>query len=143
MNTDSVLDLVVREYADFHLDDTDEQSTGSSYENHCEYARLFRHWGTELLAEYVEHDPTPLRLAQAKVLLLDRYFEWRASVPKSHRNRIGENGHICLHHTFEWIFLQIRLKQLSIMPVQVFNPPPTPPPPSSPQIAGILLGEEG
>lgn len=141
MSTDNVLDLVVREFANFHLEDAEEETSGPSYENHCEYARLFHHWGLELLAEYVQTNPTPMRLAQAKVLLLDRYFDWRASVPKSHRNRIGENGHICLHHTLELIFLKIRLVQLSIMPVQIFTSPPPPPPPAPPQIAGIFLGE--
>lgn len=143
MSTDRVLDAVVREFADLHLEDVNEENTGPSYENHCGYARLFHHWGTELLVEYIHTDPTPMRLAQAKVLLVDRYFEWRSTIPKSHRMPLGEKGHICLHQVFEQFFLKIRLVQLSVMPVQIFTlPTPPPPPPARPSaLLGITLGE--
>ncbi|MCJ7516551.1 MAG: HAD-IC family P-type ATPase, partial [Methanomassiliicoccales archaeon] len=44
--------------------------------------QVFRVWADGMLEEYVRTNPTPVRLAQAKVLLIDRFFEWRASVPK-------------------------------------------------------------
>lgn len=142
MTTDSVIDAVAREFADFYLEDAEEEEP-DPYANHCRFARIYGRWTAELLATYVYKEPSPVRLAQAKVLLVDSLVDWRATVPKSHRNRIGESGHFCIFHVFERAMHQIRLVQLTLTPPQLFIPAPAPPPPPSvPQIAGIFLGEE-
>ena len=63
--------------------------------------RAYKRSATEMFNVYVGERPTPPRLAAAKVVLTDDFFAPRSSVPKSHRNRIGEHGHKCIFHVFE------------------------------------------
>ena len=52
----------------------------------CPYARKFAEWAATLIS--TSEQPNLIEVNQAKVLLLDRYFEWRSHVPKSHRSRV-------------------------------------------------------
>ncbi len=135
MTTDSVIDAVTREFVDFCLEEA-EDTRAESQANYCAYAQVFQRWADGMLEEYVRANPTPIRLAQAKVLLIDRFFEWRASVPKSHRNRIGENGHVCLFQVFDQVFQQIKLAQLTVTPPLLFLPPSPP----QPLLQSTILG---
>lgn len=136
MSNDPIIESVAREFASFSLDEADEEQVGT-LGNYCQHAQLFHQWTEELLETYVRTGPTPTRLAQAKVFLTDRFMEWRALVPKSHRNRIGDNGHICVFHVFERGWQQIRTVELRLIP-PLYLPPPAP---RLPQIGGIMLGE--
>lgn len=140
MTTDNVIDTVAREFADFCLEDAEEE-TSDPHANYCRDARIYDGWTADLLSTYVYNGPSLVSLTQAKVLLVDSFFDWRSSVPKSHRNRIGENGHFCIFHVFERAMHKIRLAQLTLSPPQLFVPAPPLPTPSPPQIAGIFLGE--
>lgn len=106
----------------------------------CPYALQFETWAIELVRE---HGTTLVSINQGKVLLVDRYFEWRATVPTAHRNRVNDQGHICIFHVFDEAYRTFRTRELSIRPPIIFIPEPKPPlpPPSPPQIAGIFIGE--
>jgi hypothetical protein len=104
----------------------------------CPYARKFAEWSASLIS--VSQEPSLVEVNQAKVLLLDKYFEWRSHVPKSHRNRVGPGGHRCIYHVFEQTYEKLKVIELSLTPPLLFLPPPPPPPPPTPQIAGLFLG---
>jgi hypothetical protein len=110
-------------------------------DGYCGYARKFSEW-VETLPSLVAHKPDILAINQDKVQLLDKYFEWRSYVPKSHRNRTGSKaGHTCIYHVFSETYNTLKVAELSLTPPLLFLPEPPPPPPPSPQIAGIFLGE--
>jgi hypothetical protein len=101
----------------------------------CPFARKFAEWAASLIE--TSKEPELVSVNQAKVMLIDKYFEWRSYVPKSHRNRVGSSGHRCIYHVFEQDYEQLKILELSLTPPLLFLPPPPPPPP---QIAGIFLG---
>ena len=108
----------------------------------CRYAELFAQWCRELLTA-ATGNASVISINQSKVLLVDKYFEWRNSVPKSHRNYLGsEGGHVCIFQVFDSAYRQLRAVELALTPPLLFLPAPPPPPPPPPQIAGIFLGEE-
>ena len=107
--------------------------------SYCAYADRFRKWTGTLctsVGESVKHDNAKAAVAinQAKVLLLDKYFEWRAASPKAHRNRTGE-GHTCLFHVFDETYRTLRAIELSLTPPLLFLPPA--PPPRTPKTLSI------
>jgi hypothetical protein len=102
----------------------------------CPNARKFAKWADKL----VSTSQTLIEVNQAKVLLLDRYFELRNYVPKSHRNRVGPGGHRCIYHVFEQTYEKLKVIELSLTPPLLFLPPPPPPPP---QIPSLFLDMEG
>lgn len=105
----------------------------------CVYALHFAEWTTQLTAN-VAQNPHIVFVNQAKIMLVDKYFEWRNSVPKSHRNRLGNNGHICIFQTFVDAYEQIRVVELSLTPPMLYLPAAVPQA-EPPQIAGIFIGE--
>src|SRR6266508_1190388 len=78
----------------------------------CTYASKFFQW-TETRCTSVgaalrlDHASAAVAVNQDKVLLVDKYFEWRAAAPKAHRNRTSE-GHICLFHVFDETYRTLR-----------------------------------
>jgi len=95
----------------------------------CIYAQHFATWADTLYQEEVS-GPTHIGINQKMLLLTKRFFEWRASVPKAHRDRISGRGHICIFHIFERTFHRLRVLELSLTPPMLFLPPPPPPPPA-------------
>jgi methionine aminopeptidase len=108
-------------------------------EDICEYAKHFRA-STKQYCEPAIHSGDLIQINQCKIRLLDRYFEWKAAVPKSHRNRIGEHSHICIFHIFETAYNSLRIAELSISGPPIYLPPPPPPKPL-PGFAGFYIGE--
>jgi hypothetical protein len=101
----------------FHLLETVEDC--------CEYAKHFHAW-TKQVCEQASRSGDLVQLNQAKVRLLDRYFEWRVVVPKSHRNRTAEHGHLCVFHIFERAYQSLKIAELSLTGPLLFLPPPPP-----------------
>lgn len=105
----------------------------------CTYAQRFAAWAEELCRDFLPKRDL-VALNQAKLLLVDKYFEWRVYVPKSHRYRMGDNGHTCIFHIFEACYQQIKLTELALSPPKLPElqaPPPaavlrTEPPPEPP-----------
>jgi hypothetical protein len=106
-------------------------------DDYCAYARQFAEWTAELAARATQYADA-VAINQAKVQLVDKYFEWRAYVPKAHRLRTGRRaGHTCIFHVFVEAYHALKVAELALTPPLLFLPE-TPPPP---QIAGIFLGE--
>jgi hypothetical protein len=103
----------------------------------CPYAEEFLEWAEALCDE---HCRTLIKIAQAKVLLLDKYYDWRDYVHRSHRFHTGEQGHFCIFHVLDYAYRRLRLAELSLTGPMLFvpKPPPPAPPPSMP--AGTILG---
>jgi hypothetical protein len=96
----------------------------------CAYAAKFKQWAETLclsVGAAVRQDGAGAVVAvnQAKVLLVDKYFEWRAAAPKTHRNRTGDT-HTCLFHVFVETYRTLRAIELSLTPPLLFLPPPPP-----------------
>jgi hypothetical protein len=106
--------------------------------NFCRFAQKFSEWVGELLK--ITPNPSIVSVNQAKVLLLDKYFDWYRAVPTSHR-RIADKGHVCIYQVFRQAYEQLKVVELSLTPPMLFLPSPPPPPPPAPQIAGIFMGE--
>lgn len=98
----------------------------------CKYALEFEKWTKTLITN--DKEITITQVQQAKVLLVDRYFEWRRYVPKTHRNRVGERGHTCIYHVFEQTHDRLKSIELSLTPKTEFFP-------QDPMIGGLFLGE--
>jgi hypothetical protein len=115
-------------------DDFEFSEPGPDY---CPYAEQFHGWA-EALWRTATQRATVVSINQAKVLLLDKYFEWRAAVPKAHRNHLSSStGHTCIFYVFEEAYERLKVVELSLAPPMLFLPEPPPPPP---QIAGIFIG---
>jgi hypothetical protein len=103
---------------------------------YCVYAQRFLAWATQLTTN-VAQAPHIVFVNQAKILLVDKYFEWRHSVPRTHRNRLGSNGHVCIFQTFVDAYDQLRVVELSLTPPPLYLPAA----PEPAQIAGIFIGD--
>ena len=115
-------------------------SQADSQTEWCPPARPFVQWCTNLTAE-AGNQPTLPKVKYAKVLLTDRYFHFRASVGRNHRD---VTRHSCLYQAFVETWeslneLELALAPLELLPgAQHLLAPPGP----RQQVAGILLGEE-
>jgi len=108
----------------------------------CEHARNFLDWGEQLLNAKKEH--TIVSINQAKILLIDKFFEWYHYVPRSHRTKHSKRGHICIFQVLEMLYNRLKIIELGITGPLIFIPPEPPPMKILPRptIAGIVLGED-
>src|SRR6266542_3735140 len=98
----------------------------------CPFAESFSKWAEELVGRTL-HMPSVVAINQAKILLLDKYFEWRSYVPRKHRVIVGQqSGHICIFQIFEQNYERLKLVELSLTPPMLFIPAPPPEPPAEP-----------
>jgi len=140
MSLDRVIAEVAVQYRNFKLEDAQDEPT-SDQANYCNYAVVFEQWAADTLRDYLHQERDAGRIAQAKVRLIDRYFEWRAQVPKSHRNRTGESGHICIFHIFERAYQQIKMMELTLPPPAIIVQPPPSQPRALAEVPAIYIGE--
>lgn len=106
----------------------------------CKYAEAFSNWAESAL--YIEGNVSLVQLNQAKILLVDKYFQFFSIAPKNHRYYFNPKNHICIFQVFLEYYRRIRTRELGITPPMLFIPPPPLPPPPPPQIAGIVFGED-
>ena len=111
----------------------------------CPYAQAFHDWAVR--AHDLGRDPSIISVKQAKIWLIDKYFDWYSIAPRQHRYHLNPRGHTCIFQVFVEFYQQLRALELSLTPlVLIQSPPPPPPPPPPPRIAGIpfaeILGEE-
>jgi hypothetical protein len=122
----------------------DEFTIPEEKPNLCVYAQKFSEF-TEPLCANAARTASVVAVNQAKVLLLDKYWEWYRVVPLRHRSVGSLNGrHTCIFGVFELAYNRLKLIELALTPPMLFLPaplPPVPPPPPPPQIAGIFIGE--
>ena len=112
----------------------------------CRFAAAYQSWAETLITPTLQ-PPTLVGINQAKILLLDKYFEWRNIAPRGHRDKVNTTGHICLWHVFEAAYNRLKEAELSLTPPLLFVPAPppalpAPAPQPPPSIPGIFLGEE-
>jgi hypothetical protein len=134
----------------------------------CAYAQQFGAWAEALVVHLVQvsEDAKPAAIRQAKLLLLDKYMEWRASAPAGHRDYLRaapvrssadreagnghrmfgrrRGGHECLYAVFVATYQTLHQQLLELSPPPLQPPAPRPPasaPAPPPQIAGIFIGE--
>lgn len=107
-----------------------EDFSSPAQPQYCPYSAQFQKWVDKLLASIkpaLKKDSVSAAIAinQAKVLLIDKYFEWLAATPKSHHNRTG-GDHLCLSNVFHNSYLVIKTGELMVSPPLLFLPPPPP-----------------
>lgn len=135
---------------DHWFDDRWDQYTNAEFlkreqeedNDHCSYARKFSEW-IATLPTITTRRPDIITINQDMVQLLNKFFEWYAYVPKSHREKAGRRcGHTCIFQVFVDAYHTLKVAELSLTPPLLFLPkePPPPPPASPPHIAGIFLG---
>lgn len=67
----------------------------------CEHAVAFVAWANERF-EHLSNEPTPATLNQARLELLDKYFDWLQAVSNQHRITVpGANSHVCILEVFQ------------------------------------------
>ena len=102
----------------------------------CPYAQRFSEWTNGLLTS-VSQETTVVSVNQAKLLLQDKWHDWRTVSPKLHRNHLTNRGHICIFQVYEQAYHQLRVLELSLTPPLLFLPPAP-----KPQLPRLFLGEE-
>lgn len=117
----------------------DAFSQGDSQTEWCLPARPFVQWCTNLTME-AGNEPTLPKVKYAKVLLTDRYFHFRASVGRNHRD--VTRTHPCLYQAFVETWESLNELELALAPLDLRPAPATVEAGPRQQIAGILLGEE-
>ena len=118
---------------DFVFGETQEQP-------YCTAAAAFAQWANELV-DRTSQNPGAVSVNQAKVLLVDRYWAWYATVPKRHQNHIGHRDtHVCIFQVFAESYARLRALELSITPPRIVEQPALPPPPVA-RIPALILGE--
>jgi hypothetical protein len=107
------------------------------------FAAAFQPWAETLITSTLRQ-PTTVSINQAKILLVDKYFEWRSVAPRGHRDKMNITGHVCIWHVFEAAYNRLREAEITLTPPLLFvpSPPALPAPVQPPQIAGIFLGEK-
>ncbi len=106
----------------------------------CPYSRQFQAWVDELLQNL--STPSVVQINQAKVLLVDKYFEWKRIVPRTTRNHLGVSGkHYCITNVFEDTYIaKLKAAEIALTPPMLFLPPPPQPP--RPEYPALAFGEE-
>ena len=102
----------------------------------CPYAQKFSEWANGLLLG-VSKKPDIVSVNQAKVLLQDKWHDWRTFAPKLHRNYLSYRGHTCLFQVYEQAYKMLRVLELSLTPPLLFLPPKP-----RRQVPQIFLGDE-
>lgn len=108
--------------------------------NTCTWAREFESW-TRDLVKSVQASPSTERINQAKLGLLDRYYEWRARTPVQHKRPDGKRGkHRCISEVMDETYNKLQAEALKLNPPLLSKPPkpkkplPPPPPPDPPPL---------
>ena len=106
----------------------------------CIYALKFQDWTDELLLFL--KNPDLISINQAKILLADKYFEWKRFVPQSHRLRLGIHGHTCIYQILENAYEKLQIVELSLTKPMLFIPLPPIKPQEPPNFLGLVFGED-
>ena len=104
---------------------------------YCKYAQSLLDWANRELD--LSEAVGIVGLNQAKVILVDKYFEYFCIVPKRHRYHLSPSGHTCIFQVYLELYQRLKASELALSPPKLFLPSPPRP---MPQIAGIFLGEE-
>jgi hypothetical protein len=106
---------------------------------YCVYAHHFWEWATQLTTG-VAKNPNVVAVNRAKITLMDKYFEWRNSVSRSHRDRLGNTSHTCIYQVFVDAHDQLRVVELSLTPPPLYLPEAIEEAEPD-EVTGIFIGE--
>ena len=87
-------------------------------EKYCAYALQYRVWAQALI-ERTLTEPTHIGIAQAKVMLLDKYYEWKVTIAKRHGK-----PHRCISDVLDEAYGVVRAAELALTPPQLYLPQP-------------------
>lgn len=123
MTDDPVIRAVLDKYPDtIHLSDVGEAPEQTNpFAQYCTDSKAYWHYTDEVLNRYVRGSTDQIRLAQAKVLLTDRFLDFRAYATREHRDKLGDKGHTCLYQVWIAAMHEIRTKQLTLDPPRVMK----------------------
>ncbi len=77
----------------------------------------------------------------SKLFLLDRFFQFRASLPRRHRpSSGGRNGHTCIFEVFEAAYNHLRVLELSLAPPPIVTVRPRKPQPRN-RLDALIIGD--
>jgi hypothetical protein len=88
---------------------------------YCLYSRAYWRYADDVLNRYVRGATDLMRLAQAKVLITERYLEARAYATREHRDKLGSKGHICLYQVWLTSMHEVMATQLTLDPPKVLR----------------------
>jgi hypothetical protein len=86
---------------------------------YCAFSLQYRAWALELVGRTLA-ECDHVKIAQAKVMLLDKYYEWKTAIPKNHRRR-----HLCILDVLDEAYQTLKAVELSLTPPQLYLPAPT------------------
>lgn len=89
----------------------------------CPFAERYYSWAEPIMRNALTY-ATHVSINQALVQITKKYREWRNVVPKAHKNRIGEQGHICIFHVWDECCRALEAAELSLTPPQLYLPEP-------------------
>jgi hypothetical protein len=109
---------------------------------YCAFSRQFQAWALDLVRDTLT-EVSHIKIAQAKVMLLDKYYEWKATIPKRHARR-----HLCIADVMDEAYNTLKQAELALTPPQIYLPEPPlkskrrkEAPPSPPARYDSVLGE--
>jgi hypothetical protein len=107
--------------------------------DYCAFSLRYRAWAMELVRSTLA-EPNHIAINQAKVMLLDKYYEWKTAIPRNHRRR-----HLCILDVLDEAYQTLKAAELALTPPQLYLPAPSKrerkkkEPPDEP--TGSILGE--
>jgi hypothetical protein len=121
-----------------------EEASTEPLITHCVYSRLFEA-SIQPICQKALQNLSIVSINQAMFLVFLSYMAYRETVPKSHRNHVGERGHRCIFHVLEGAFFLLKGTSLLVLPGETLFELPTPPQPihiiKKYNYAGFELGE--
>ncbi|HZT34608.1 MAG TPA: hypothetical protein VFA15_01715 [Nitrososphaera sp.] len=64
-------------------------------------------------------EPDHIKINQAKVMLLDKYYEWKITIPKRHAKQ-----HLCILDVLDEAYQSLKAAELALTPPQLYLPEP-------------------
>ena len=125
MADDPVIVEVCQEYDGFTLFDDDERKErdkpADPFSHYCEDSKRYWLYVDKVLNAYVRGSTDLMRLAQAKVLITDRYVEARDRATTGHRDKLGSKHHVCLYPVWIAAMHEVLNKQSELDPPRVLK----------------------
>jgi hypothetical protein len=125
MGDDPVIVQVCQEYESFTLFDDEERKErnrpADPFTHYCEASKRYWRYVDKVLNTYVRGTTDPMRLAQARMLITDRYIEERDSATTGHRDKLGSKHHVCLYQVWLAGFHEILTVHRDLDPPRVLK----------------------
>ncbi len=149
MTDDPVIAAVAAEYASFTFfgEEGEPAEQTDPFAQYCEDSKAYWRYADDVLNRYVRGTTNLMRLAQAEVLITERYLQVRAYATREHRDKLGSKGHVCLYQVWITSMHEVMATQLTLDPPRVLKivTPKSETPPAQSALAvlppAVFLGE--